>query len=367
VRERPAVLIAGGYGVFGRLLARELLATTPARVILAGRDEARAARACRALGPRQRLVDRATPLALDLADLSAVTHAAAGCFAVACAAGPFQGLPRTLPASVVGAGAHWLDIADDPDWVLPLLQDTALDAAATAAGLCVMPGLSSVPALSGALARWCHTRLPAATRGRITLYIGNRNRKGTGAIASALGAGFDAPRPVALPVGRRLAYRFASPDAALLRAELGIAVEFRVAFEWGLASWLLAALGPRGRTLSVRTRTRLAHVLATVAAPLSRFGSPLGCVQAELWAGDRHVRAAFVGSGQRLAVLPCALALARLLAGEPLPPGVVSPTTWLPPDQWITQLGARGLRFVGDVRPARPGAPIMWADARAAP
>jgi len=363
VRERPTVLIAGGYGVFGRLLARELLATTPARVVLAGRDGARAARACRALAMR----DRATPLALDLADLSAVARAAAGCFAVACAAGPFQGLPRGLPTSVVGAGAHWLDIADDPDWVLPLLADTTLHTAATAAGLCIMPGLSSVPALSGALARWCHARLPGATRGRITLYIGNRNRKGTGAIASALGAGFGAPRPVALPVGRRLAYRFASPDAALLRAELGIAVEFRVAFEWGLASWLLAALGPPGRALGVRTRTRLARVLATAAAPLSRLGSPLGCVQSELWDGDRRARAAFVGGGQRLAILPCALALARLLAGEPLPPGVVSPATWLTPDQWITQLEARGLRFVGDVRAARSGTPVTRADAGAAP
>jgi len=169
---------------------------------------------------------------------------------------------------------------------------------------------------------------------------------------------------VALPVGRRLAYRFASPDTALLRAELGLAVEFRVAFEWGVAAALLAALGPFGRALSVGMRTRLAQGLATVAAPLSRFGSPLGCVQAELWDGDRRARAAFVGSGQRLAVLPCALALARLLARAPLPPGVVSPATWLTPDQWVSQLGARGVRFVGAVR---PGAPVTRADAGAAP
>ena len=361
--ERTAILIAGGYGVFGRLLAQELLGTTAAAVVIAGRDGARAARACRALG----VGDRATPLVLGLADVAAVSRAAASCFAVACTAGPFQSLPRALPASAVGAGAHWLDIADDPGWVLPLLADTALDATAAAAGLCVMPGLSSVPALSGALVRWCHSRLPAASRGRITLYIGNRNRKGTGAIASALGAGFDAPRPVELPVGRRLTYRFVSPDAALLQAELGIGVEFRVAFEWGIANWLLAVLGPRGRGLSIGMRTRLAHVLATLAVPLSRFGSSLGCVQAELWDAERYARAAFVGSGQRLAVVPCALALARLLAGEPLARGVVRPATWLTPEQWVSQLGARGVRFVGDVLPARPGSAVPRADAGAAP
>src|SRR5438552_2290869 len=36
--EPPRILIAGGYGVFGRLLARELLDTTAAHLVLAGRD-----------------------------------------------------------------------------------------------------------------------------------------------------------------------------------------------------------------------------------------------------------------------------------------------------------------------------------------
>ena len=34
--ERPRILIAGGYGVFGQLLARELLDTTNAALVLAG-------------------------------------------------------------------------------------------------------------------------------------------------------------------------------------------------------------------------------------------------------------------------------------------------------------------------------------------
>jgi short subunit dehydrogenase-like uncharacterized protein len=344
--EPPRILIAGGYGVFGRLLARELLATTVAHLVLAGRDGARAAHACRDLGAP----GRAEPLALDLADRAAVARAAARFRAVACAAGPFQGLPRDLPAIVVQAGADWLDIADYAGWVLPLLDDRALHAAATAAGRRVMPGLSSVPALSGALARWCLARRPDLARGHVTLYIGNRNHKGSAAIASALAAGVADPRPVDLPVGRHLAYRFDSPDAALLRGELGLIVDFRVAFEWDLSSRLLAALGPRARRLSEPARQRLAAGLAALAAPLSRFGSPLGCVQVDLWdaAGRAHARAAYVGVGQRLAILPCALAIQALLAAEPLPSGVVSPATWLPPDEWIARLARRGLRFQGE-------------------
>src|SRR5207249_48380 len=43
------VLIVGGYGVFGRLLAVELLRTTNAHIVIAGRDPATARRACRDL------------------------------------------------------------------------------------------------------------------------------------------------------------------------------------------------------------------------------------------------------------------------------------------------------------------------------
>jgi NAD(P)-dependent dehydrogenase (short-subunit alcohol dehydrogenase family) len=337
---RPRLLIAGGSGVFGRLLARELLVTTDAVLVLAGRDGRRAAAVCRALDAGR----RATPLALDLTDPDALLHAAAGCFAVACTAGPFQRLSTRLPSAAVSAGAHWLDIADYAGWVLPLLADESLHERAAAAGLVVMPGLSSTPALSGALIRRCAERLPDARVGRVTLYIGNRNHKGAGAIASALGAGFAAPRPVRLPVGQRLAYRFDSPDAALLREELGLAVEFRVAFEWSVSNWLMASVSPLAGRLSPAGLMRLARVLAGLAAPLSRFGSDVGCVQAQVASPLQRASAALVGRGQRLAVLPCALAVEALLRGELAARGVVHPATWLAPAEWLARLERRGLK-----------------------
>ncbi|HLH22266.1 MAG TPA: hypothetical protein VK066_07070 [Chloroflexota bacterium] len=345
--ERPRLLIAGGTGVFGRILARDLLATTDAALVLAGRDARRAAAACRALDEGE----RATPLALELGDPDVLGRAAAGCLAVICTAGPFQRLPPGLPSAAVAAGAHWLDIADYAGWVLPLLADHALHERAGAAGLAVMPGLSSTPALSGMLIRRCAERLPEARVGRVTLYIGNRNHKGAGAIASALGAGFADPRPVRLPVGRRLAYRFDSPDAALLREELGLAAEFRVAFEWGVSNWLLATVGPLARRLGAANRIRLARALAAAAAPLSRFGSDVGCVQAQVARQREMVSAALVGCGQRLAILPCALAVEALLRGELPARGVVRSATWLSPAEWIARLEQRGLKcFEGSAR-----------------
>lgn len=338
-------MIAGGSGVFGRLLAREVLDTTDVHVLVAGRDRARAAAACDALGAR----GRAEPVSLNLRDPSAVSGAVAGCFAVACAAGPFQELPRSLPRTALEAGAHWLDISDFSGWVLPLLEDRALDEQARGAGLAVMPGLSSVPTLSGVLARWCRERLPGATKARITLFVGNRNPKGVGAVASALRAPLDEPLTVDLPVGRRVAYRFDSPDAAILRDELGLEAEFRAAFEMRLAVPVMAAMRSVARWIGHQNAARLLSILG---APTSVFGTKGGGLQVEVWdpAGAR-VGAAFVGAGQRMAVLPCALALQALLSAELTTRGVVRPATWLPVDEWVRRLGERGLVL----QPGDPG------------
>src|SRR5262245_40923342 len=137
MHDPPQLLIAGGYGAFGGLLARELQGSTTAQLWIAGRDSGRAAAFCAAPGEPE----RAQPLALDLRDPGALGEAARGCFAVLCAAGPFQQLPRELPARAVTAGAHWLDLADTSQWVLPQLGDTRLHAAALAAGRAVLPGL----------------------------------------------------------------------------------------------------------------------------------------------------------------------------------------------------------------------------------
>lgn len=339
--EPPRILIAGGSGVFGRLLAREILATTPAQLLIAGRSRGRAERTCRelsALGP-------AEPLALDLREPGALARAAHGCFAVACAAGPFQELPPGLPRAAVEAGAHWLDIADFSGWVAAILADIGLDETARAAGRSVMPGLSTVPTLSGVLARLCRARLPDATRARATLFIGNRNAKGAGAVASALRAPLDDPVSVDLPVGRRVAVRFDSPDAALLREDLGLDAEFRAAFEWGPAYRAMAAARPLARWLG---HERLARLLILLSAASALFGSEGGGLQVELWnAAGARAAAAFVGAGQRMAVLPCAVALDALLAGKPARSGVVRPASWPSIEEWAARLSARGLGLEG--------------------
>jgi NAD(P)-dependent dehydrogenase (short-subunit alcohol dehydrogenase family) len=340
--ERPRVLIAGGSGVFGRLLARELLRTTSADLTLAARHRASADAACRELGAP----DRTSAIALDLGDPESLFRAARGCVAVACAAGPFQDLSRELPMAAVRAGAHWVDIGDAEGWVVPILDDTTLDAAARDAGLVAIPGLSTVPAISGALARWGCERLPGAQRARVTLFIGNRNAKGAGAIASAMASGFGRPTRVDLPFGRRLAYLERSPDRELLRRDLGLEAEFRVILEWGPAGLFVWGVGPLVSHLGDRARSRVAALLSAISRPFGRFGSEGGCLQVDLWNGERRVSVTAVSGDQRLAILPCAMALQGLLEEDLPKRGVVHPAAWRSPETWIGELRDRGVRIL---------------------
>jgi short subunit dehydrogenase-like uncharacterized protein len=346
VVEAKRVLIVGGSGVFGRHLAREILTTTNVKLILAGRDREALTRAGSLLDASGRTEARV----LDLADPEAFSRAAAGCFAVACAAGPFQALDRGLPRVAVAAGAHWLDIGDDPEWILSLLENEALDAEARRAGTAILPGVSTVPGLSGVLARWCRARAPRAVHARIVLWIGNRNSKGAAAIASALNSGFADPVFVGLPMGRFRAGRFRSADETLLARDLGLTAEFRVAFEWGISSRLVAALQ------GVGSAERLSRWLSRLSAPVSFFGSDAGCLQVELFdpEGSPAAMASLTGEGQRMAILPAALALEALLSGELRDRGCVNPAAWLPPEEWIARLGRRGMKLAGTHERAMP-------------
>jgi len=143
------LLILGGYGTFGGRLAR-LLANEPRlNLVLAGRSRAKAEAFCTALPPG---AGRAA-LALDRdGDLDAALAAAAPDMVID-ASGPFQAYgerPYRVAEACVARGIDYLDLADGTGFVIGI---SALDAAARAAGVSVLSGVSSVPALSGAAVR----------------------------------------------------------------------------------------------------------------------------------------------------------------------------------------------------------------------
>lgn len=139
---RLRVLIIGGYGTFGGRLAR-LLDDEPAVTrIIAGRSEEKAKDFARTLGGpvETAFFDRDGDIDRLLAAIAPDI--------VTDASGPFQHFgpdPYRIAKACIARGVHYLDLADATHFVTGI---GVLDAAARAAGVFVISGASTLPALS---------------------------------------------------------------------------------------------------------------------------------------------------------------------------------------------------------------------------
>jgi uncharacterized protein YbjT (DUF2867 family) len=170
------VLVVGGYGGFGARLTRRL-AEDGWRVLVAGRD-ANKARAFAAGLPGA--LGLATDRNADLAPLLAEY----GPLLVIDAAGPFQGSGYGVVEACIAAGVHYLDLADGRDFVCKVGQ---FDKAARAAGVAVVSGASSVPALSGAVVRELTQRMGTVERIELAISASDRAVAGTSVATAILG------------------------------------------------------------------------------------------------------------------------------------------------------------------------------------
>lgn len=144
------LLIVGGYGTFGGRIVQLLENEPRLELIIAGRSLARAEAYCKGRGATEaRLVptafDRDGDLAAQLAGMLPDI--------VVDASGPFQAYGEgryRLVQACIGARIHYLDLADGSDFVAGV---SAFDAAAKAAGVMVLSGVSSFPVLTAAVVR----------------------------------------------------------------------------------------------------------------------------------------------------------------------------------------------------------------------
>ena len=343
----------GGYGVFGSIVSREL-AQRGVAVTVAGRDGARAEALAAALGPGH------GALAVDLRDAAACRRALDGHDAAVSCAGPFAAdTTRVLLEACLDARCHYVDIADERDSLRVVREYGARFAAR---GRCAVRGASSLPGLSTALALAVAGDADAPPqRARVTLFIGNDNAKGQAAIASLLrqlGQPIAAPQGtlragggcarvrLPAPLGRRTACDFDGPEHDVLPELLRVLhVEVKVAFELPLAT---RALGLLGR-LRLGAGARTARWLSRLGNVTRRFGTSAGAVMVELWWADgRSRRAALVAErdGQRMAALPCVLAVEALARGAGAV-GALLPHELLGVDGLVTGLTREG--FVATV------------------
>jgi saccharopine dehydrogenase-like NADP-dependent oxidoreductase len=137
-------LVLGGYGFFGARICEALARNNSIRLLIGGRDAAKA----RALAVRLGLPpERALAIDATAAGLAG-RLAALGVDTLIHTAGPFQGQDYSVARAAIAAGANYVDLADGRDFVAGIGQ---LDALARKRGVLVTSGASSLPALSSAV------------------------------------------------------------------------------------------------------------------------------------------------------------------------------------------------------------------------
>ena len=285
------VLVVGGYGVFGERLAR-LLLRDGHQVTVAGRDLAKAKALAAQLGCSAQQIDRKGDLA-----------ALAGQDVVVDAAGPFQMQgedPWRLVRAAIRERVHYLDLSDSADFCTRV---SVMDREAKAAGVCVISGLSTVPALSSAAV---HALAGGQTPRVIDIAVlpGNRSPRGISVMTTILSqagqpmpvwrgnqwvwaTGWSDPARYRLPGGIvRQGWMITVPDLHLFPARFGAeTVLFRAGLELAVMRYGLAAFAALRRVVPVPVTPPVVRAFKWAADLLSPFGSGRGGMSVMVIAG----------------------------------------------------------------------------------
>ncbi len=352
----------GGYGFFGTRIAAALASDSRIRLLIAGRDAARAAAAARELGLTAEHGVGIDARRGDLAD----QLAALGVQLVIHAAGPFQGQTYDVPRAAIAASCHYVDLGDGRRFVAGIAE---LDADARQRGVSVISGASSVPALSSAVVARYAPRFGKLASIRIGISSGAR----TPGLATARGIFGYAGKPFTrleggewvtaygwlgsqrhrfpAPLGPRWLGACDVPDLELLPARYPSvsSVSFHAGFANDAGHFVVAALARLVRAGFLRSAAPFASPLQTLSHILEPVISDRGGMFVSLEGTDTggsplaltwHLLAAS-NDGPNI---PCgaAIALARKLArGEQLPIGAAPCVGVLTVEEYLESL--RGL------------------------
>jgi len=349
------ILIVGGYGVVGRRIAAELAPDYLERVVVGGRNLARAEELATAIGygVRGRRIDIAEPpsIAAALEDVTVV---------ISCIDQP----GRTLLWAAIERGLHYTDITPHLTELGRGAAYDKIDAAARASGARVVLGTGIVPGISNVMVRALADVLGGADEIETALLLAASDVSGPASLDYFLqelsmqfdirvdgkdrrARAFSAPRLVEFPPpsGAQLSYLFPFSDQVLyprtMRAKTALS---RLAIG---PAWL-------ARLLAVMVRTGASRLMAidAVRHAIARRHRerPSGkdarfALRVDVRRDGRLGTATLLGHAQADAAALGAAGVARLLIeGEIVEPGAWMPEQIVNPGPFLSRLANRGLR-----------------------
>jgi len=298
------VLLIGGYGFFGFKLAQQLCADSRLHLYIAGRSKARAVQAITELKASSSA--RLTPLRMDTSNPAlAESIRNSGARIVVNVSGPFQGASYDVANACILAGANYIDLADSRHFVSGI---AALDRAARAAGVFVISGASSVPAVSSAAVDFLATGFEQLHSIETGITPGNRTARGLATVRAILSycgnsvLGWTGGEPHAIagwgslrrkdypaPVGSRWLATCDVPDLELFPARYpGVqSVEFRAGLELKTLHFGLAFLSAVRRVKLLPNLSMLAGPLLWASNLFANVGSEDGAMHVTVSGIDR--------------------------------------------------------------------------------
>jgi hypothetical protein len=348
------VLILGGYGNFGKRIA-QMLTRQGIPVIIAGRDEVKAAGLAKQLPPNLTEVaafDAPLGLARQLKILQPQ--------AVINTAGPFQTSGYGVAEACMAAAVHYIDLADGRDFVTGI---KALDTEAKRRNVAVISGASTVPALTSAVVE--HFLPQFAEIASLTFGIapGQKAERGLATTKAILGYVGKKLKPCAgypvrygwqdlylqrYPViGRRWMANCDVPDLDLLPAKYGIKT---IRFSAGMENWLIH-LGMWLMSWGVRAGIPVdlsahASLLLDASHWFDLIGSADGGMHVILKGTDKTgrpiVRQWFIvaldGDGPYIPTVPAVVLAKKIAAGTPIAAGARPCVGLVTLDEYLDEL-----------------------------
>jgi saccharopine dehydrogenase-like NADP-dependent oxidoreductase len=349
------ILIVGGSGVVGRRIASELAPDCPDRVVVAGRNLARAAEIARAIGhgARGRRIDIAVP--------SSIVAALAG---VSVVIGCIDQPGRTLLWAAVERGLKYTDITPHLTELGRGAAYDKIDAAARASGARVVLGTGIVPGISNVMVRALADALGGADEIETALVLAASDVSGPASFdyfIQELSMSFDVrvdgedrpahafsdPRLVDFPppVGAQLSYLFPFSDQVLYPRTMGARTALtRLAIEPAWLARLLAAIVRTGASRLFAIEG-VRHAIARRRHDRPSSKDARFALRVDVGCGGRWRCATLLGQAQADAAAAGAAGTARLLIeGHVAEPGAWMPEQIVDPGVFLSRLAARGLR-----------------------
>ncbi|MCO4757931.1 MAG: saccharopine dehydrogenase NADP-binding domain-containing protein [Oceanospirillaceae bacterium] len=177
-----SVLVLGGYGNFGKRIVESLAKIANLQVLIAGRNPEKALQLVHRLQP-----GAAATLQAERVDISAPEFTASlkklAPDIVIHTSGPFQKQSYQVPQACIEAGAHYIDLSDDRDFVANISE---LDANARQQQVSVISGASTVPGLSSVVIDHYRSRFSNIESIDIAIAPGNRAERGEATVRAIL-------------------------------------------------------------------------------------------------------------------------------------------------------------------------------------